>query len=300
MQWFLMLWPMAAPARLTFALGLLFVPSAFAARPTFTSDPDYLIDTWEMEDGLPHNSANAMAQTADGYLWIGTFNGLVRFDGVAFKVFNLANTPQLPSEAIVNLHVDRKDRLWVSTVKGLVMREGTAWRAFGTNESWAGDPAWILAERSNGELLLTLGNGQLLEFAHDRMTLLPPPPGEAGNCCRGHADEAGQWWVARHGFVGHWDGQTWVAIHSPSNLVAQISRVTMCAAATARDGGMWLLVGNELRKFRRGEDLGLVRPTSIPPDVRRMAEDSSGNVWVAAGGGGLYCLLPSGDAPGSD
>src|SRR6266704_6161233 len=90
---------------------LMLVPLAtFAARPTFQADPDYLIDTWETEDGLPENSATAMVQTPDGYLWFGTFNGLVRFDGVKFKVFNPANTPQLPSAGIVNLHLDRNGR----------------------------------------------------------------------------------------------------------------------------------------------------------------------------------------------
>src|SRR6266702_759237 len=96
--------------------GLVTIVSltTFAARPTYQADPDYLIDTWETEDGLPENSATAMVQTPDGYLWFGTFNGLVRFDGVKFTVFDPANTPQLPSAGIVSLHLDRRGWLWVS------------------------------------------------------------------------------------------------------------------------------------------------------------------------------------------
>src|SRR6266702_6558358 len=95
-------------ARLTFLIvGGLFPWNAFAARLTFTADPTYLIDTWETDDGLPENSATAMVQTRDGYLWFGTFNGLVRFDGLKFTVFDPGNTPQLPSAGIVNLHLDR-------------------------------------------------------------------------------------------------------------------------------------------------------------------------------------------------
>ena len=60
---------------------------AYAAKPSIQTDPTYLIDTWETEDGLPENSATAMVQTPDGYLWFGTFNGLVRFDGMKFTVF---------------------------------------------------------------------------------------------------------------------------------------------------------------------------------------------------------------------
>ena len=80
--------------------------NTFGTRPTFATDPTYLIDTWETDDGLPENSATAMVQTSDGYLWFGTFNGLVRFDGLKFKVFDPGNTPQLPSEGVVNLHLD--------------------------------------------------------------------------------------------------------------------------------------------------------------------------------------------------
>ena len=112
-----------------------------------------------------------MVQTRDGYLWFGTFNGLVRFDGVAFTVFDLANTPQLPSQAIVNLHADRRDQLWISTLKGLVMREGSTRRVFGTNEGWGLEHIWTLAERSNEDLLLTSATGQTLEFARDRLAL---------------------------------------------------------------------------------------------------------------------------------
>ena len=50
---------------------------------------------WQMEEGLPNNMVTALAQTPDGYLWIGTYNGLVRFDGVRFVVFDPANTPAL-------------------------------------------------------------------------------------------------------------------------------------------------------------------------------------------------------------
>lgn len=105
--------------RLVGSVSVLATLTAGAGRPTFAADPDYLFDTWETEEGLPENSATAMAQTTDGYLWFGTFNGLVRFDGVKFTVFNPANTPALPSAAIVNLHRDRLDRLWVSTDRGL-------------------------------------------------------------------------------------------------------------------------------------------------------------------------------------
>src|SRR6516162_10124346 len=65
---------------------------------------EWLIKAWQTEDGLPENSATAMVQTPGGYLWFGTFHGLVRFDGVHLTVFDRNNTPELLSSSIVNLH----------------------------------------------------------------------------------------------------------------------------------------------------------------------------------------------------
>src|SRR4051794_24241490 len=62
---------------------------------------------WDTEDGLPDNSVTCIAQTPDGYLWLGTFGGLVRFDGIDFLVYTPANAP-LPSPSVVNLHCDAR------------------------------------------------------------------------------------------------------------------------------------------------------------------------------------------------
>ena len=68
----------------------------------------YIHDSWQIENGLPQNSVLAMAQTPDGYIWIGTEDGLARFDGVQFTTFNKHNTPQFQINEISALLVDRK------------------------------------------------------------------------------------------------------------------------------------------------------------------------------------------------
>jgi hypothetical protein len=80
-------------------LAILGMGTWGATQPTLRTDPNYLIDSGETEGGLPEDSATAIVLTPDGYLWFGTFDGLVRFNGVEFTVFNPANTPQLPSAA---------------------------------------------------------------------------------------------------------------------------------------------------------------------------------------------------------
>ena len=144
-----------------------------SARSTFLRNPEYLIDTWETEDGLPENSATAMVQTPDGYLWFGTFNGLVRFDGNKFTVLDPVNTPEFHSAGVVNLHLDRRGCLWVSTYRGLMVRDGTNWCTMGPKEGWTNTIVRSFAERANGDLLLATFDGRLFEFSSGRSALQP-------------------------------------------------------------------------------------------------------------------------------
>src|SRR5687768_6891542 len=78
----------------------------------------YAIASWRDTSGLPVDSVGSLAQTPDGYLWVGTEHGLVRFDGVGFKTFNTSNTPQLRSNEIFTLFVSSDGVLWIGTRGG--------------------------------------------------------------------------------------------------------------------------------------------------------------------------------------
>jgi signal transduction histidine kinase/ligand-binding sensor domain-containing protein/DNA-binding response OmpR family regulator len=78
----------------------------------------YQVQVWNMEGGPPGNSVFAILQTQDGYLWLGTQDGPVRFDGLNFELFNTGNTPGLTDNMIRALYADRKSRLWIGTSSG--------------------------------------------------------------------------------------------------------------------------------------------------------------------------------------
>jgi ligand-binding sensor domain-containing protein len=82
----------------------------------------YAIDTWTTDRGLPQNSVLSIQQTPDGYLWFTTFDGLVRFDGVRFTVFNKGNSPGLTSNRFVHLVCARDGVLWAATEDGGLVR----------------------------------------------------------------------------------------------------------------------------------------------------------------------------------
>jgi len=250
---------------------------------------DWLIKTWEMGDGLPENSATAMVQAPDGYLWFGTFNGLVRFDGVNFKIFNRRNTPDLPSEGIVNLYLDRKGRLWVSTLKGFVLGERGRWRQMRLHDEASQDFARTFSERTNGDILVTTFSGKILEFSDGHFTELPAPPGEKGKGYFGCVDEEDHWWAVQNQFIGRWEGAHWVALVSPPTLFREA-----VGCARARDGGIWLLLGNELSELHHGKQTTRITLVENPGSVWDVFEDSGGNVWIATMNRGLCRIAPDG------
>src|SRR6266704_3479665 len=105
-------WALAAAWLVLYgSLGNLSAASSTGPQP----GAPFIIDGWDTEDGLPENAIIAMTQTRDGYLWLGTLNGLARFDGVHFTVFDDSNTPGLGSSRIVKLFEDSQTRLWIGT-----------------------------------------------------------------------------------------------------------------------------------------------------------------------------------------
>ncbi len=115
-------------AALTIALTVLSVVSAEAQRPSVAAPAgnspytSWVHESWTVKDGLPVNSINAIIQDRTGYIWAATFDGLVRFDGVRFTVFNSANSDELPSNRIIQLSEGRDGSLWLTTEQGHVVR----------------------------------------------------------------------------------------------------------------------------------------------------------------------------------
>jgi signal transduction histidine kinase/ligand-binding sensor domain-containing protein len=96
-----------------FALLLAFVLAANA---------QYRFDHWTTENGLPQNSVRKILQTSDGYIWMTTLDGLVRYDGVRFTVFNRANSKGLASNRFINLFAEPDDTLWAGTEENGIAR----------------------------------------------------------------------------------------------------------------------------------------------------------------------------------
>jgi ligand-binding sensor domain-containing protein len=103
------------------AWTLALLPATAGLAATFLAN-GYSIRIWQTEDGLPQNLVSSAVQTRDGYLWLGTFSGLARFDGERFQVFDTANTPEIADSRITSLFEDAKGTLWIGQGSGTLTR----------------------------------------------------------------------------------------------------------------------------------------------------------------------------------
>ncbi len=133
------------------------------AMNAFALDPDkpfrhYVFDRWSIEDGLPQLSVLAITQDATGYLWLTTQNGVARFDGVRFRVFNVENTPALRANVIDRTLLGRDGSLWFGSARGLTRFRAGVWTAI---ELLPGRDVIVsaLLNGSHGELLVGTDQG---------------------------------------------------------------------------------------------------------------------------------------------
>lgn len=290
----------------------------------------FAVAHWEMRDGLPLNKVRAITQTRDGYLWVGTFNGLARFDGVRFKSFDSANSPGLQSNAIESLCEDRQGRLWIGdNLGGLSVMENGQFRAVDLSGKLASEPILQLAAAADGTVWVMNESGRTL----------PVRDGIAGNLLSAVGspialaqDQDGEVWAGIGGKLCRLDPQSGaIPLSNGPNVVTGWE-----AIFPARTGGMWILDGGWLRCWQDGKwvadrgksdwgtimmpafletQRGWILAGSFKQGVRvldedghgeqldeehglshnwayALCEDREGNIWVGTGNGGLNVLYP--------
>ena len=179
------------------AAGRLVLVLALAGGSWLARGQEYLVKTWEVDDGLPESGVTDVAQSADGYLWVGTLNsGLSRFDGVRFVNFDSVNTPQLAGRGVRRLITDTEGDLWINGFGNYL----ATWRAGRFQPEYPG-PAIItsLVASSPKRVVFATQDGNLLQGTRVSETkrkwekILLPGAGEGANI-RFYADQQGRIW----------------------------------------------------------------------------------------------------------
>jgi len=166
----------------------------------------YVLDNWQIPEGLPQASALAIARTPDGYLWVGTQEGLARFDGVRFTVFDTNSEPAFSDNYISALFVDRAARLWIGTASGIVVLENGHFTAFTGVVQLVHAYVRSIVEGNDGRVWVGTENG-LFEIGAGRARSFNVANGLPDSRIRAlHEDREGVLWVGTGKGLVRFDG----------------------------------------------------------------------------------------------
>ncbi len=151
---------------------LTFAPILFCI---ISASAQYRFDSWTTDNGLPQNSVYAVTQTRDGYLWLATVDGLARFDGVRFTVFNKGNSPGISSNRFVCLYEDAQEDLWAGTEDGGVVRlHQGRFTSFGTEQGLPSVRVIWIAGDTKGNASVLFSDSKIVRWSGEKFLPVNP------------------------------------------------------------------------------------------------------------------------------
>ena len=226
---------------------------------------------------MPQNSVVAIVQTRDGYIWLGTFGGLARFDGVKFTIFNTANTPALKSSRITTLYEDQSGVLWIGAETGDIARyENGAFTAFDVPDSGATNMVEAMLVDREGALWVADSHGVIrylhadasVSVRYDASSGLPDS--HVRSICE---DTNGNVWLAGLFHLARVRGNEIKLFTDanglPDNRLNKILR--------ARNGGVWVVTRTAVGLLKDERFYKTV--DRVKDEVAFLAGDESGSIW---------------------
>jgi signal transduction histidine kinase/ligand-binding sensor domain-containing protein len=244
------------------------------AQSTGADDP-YLQTVWTTEEGLPQNSVNSIVQTRDGYLWLATFGGLARFDGLRFTIFNTGNTPGLKSNRLVALCEGKAGRLWIGGEGSELMslQDGVA-RDYTAEDGFLGGLVQCLHEDREGTLWVGTAKG-LARLKAGRFTIFTKENGLPGEGVQSICeDQAGRIFLSTSEAFAEFRNDQFI-IHTPPDALMPRTKLQPDG-----DGRIWLRTKSGLASFAAGDftvyplPADLAAQRAVPLLVGR-----AGDVW---------------------
>jgi ligand-binding sensor domain-containing protein/signal transduction histidine kinase len=265
------------------------------------SGSPFIVDSWNNKEGLPQSSVISLIQTRDGYLWLGTLNGLVRFDGSHFAIFDENNTPGLGSGRIVRLFEDSHTNFWVGTdTAGVALIQNGRVENFDIGRSGHDGRLTSACEDSNGAVWLYTADAHLGRYQHGKMDVLDfhfPPTAFPRMIA---TEKSGPIWITEYTAVEtNWLFSFQPANFNPPTLVIdqtiQVQRPDFIQAS--QRGGIWRLMDGRVQKWNWNsnqpeKDLGPYLWGNSP--VTSACEDNDGNLIVGTLGAGVFWYEPDG------
>jgi len=244
----------------------------------------YRFDNWTTDEGLPQNSVSAILQTRDGYLWLTTAGGLVRFDGLRFTVFDKSNAKGLNSVRFSALFEDDDGSLWIGTEDGGLTRCRNG--IFTTYTTQDGLPhnkiRAIWGDDAGGLLIFTAGG--LVRWRHEQFLPYQAAPGMSigQNCYR--VQSGAFWCFDTAGLRRIKDDKL-----STYSIRDGLSSLAVSTVYEDRKGNVWIGTANAaVNRLQNGEFTHYTAKDGLPKEpIQSIYEDRQGNLWFATRDGGL-------------
>jgi ligand-binding sensor domain-containing protein/two-component sensor histidine kinase len=247
-------------------LGVFSVIVPMMGATTDSSNSPFMVDSLSNEQGLPQSSVISVIQTRDGYLWLGTLNGLVRFDGKSFTRFNVNNTPGLPGNRIVFLFEDSRNILWAGTESaGLCAIQNGAVKHFDTGGP--GGEITCAFEDETGAVWFSTVDGRFFYWKDGKLDLQPP------------AFPAELFYRVFHMLVAGKNGVTWQLQNG------QVKKFR--GGKLEKDFGATPWAGSFIIAQYKTSD-GTYIQFPFDANVTAACEDHDGNLVVGTHGAGIY------------
>ncbi len=244
----------------------------------------YVSQTWSSDDGLPQDSVRAIIQTGDGYLWLGTVEGLARFDGVRFEVFDTSNTPGLANSAINSLCEAPNGDLWAGTAGGLIRYRQGDFLTYTTKDGLASDVVFDLSCPPDGSIWIATDGGGICRLSQGRFEVFDQSHGLSSPYVNAiEIDQFDRVWA------GTWGGglalldqgrfEIWDRTQGLLDDVAQ-------AVLTGTDGSLWVGTRRGLYRLRKGilERVPLNAGGQLEI-INTLYQDLQGALWIGTRGG---------------
>ena len=281
----------AGPVHRLLMCALALVAPAFGLDPRLSLQ-QYLHTSWTRSEGQPVPEVNALAQTADGYLWLGTNRGLMRFDGLRFSKPRLPEGT--PDQMVRTLAASRSEYLWVGTRSGLAKFDGSRLtRASGPFGLPSAAANAVLEDRS-GKLWFggaTSSKATFAVFDPARSALVPiAGPGVPADVVSLNEDKAGVVWIDSGGQIYSCSAsgpQYRCEPSRPAGSHGSLHVPLLKAVLHDSDGNFWIgTVGQGLFCLRGGVAERFTQRDGLSSDaVLALLEDREGNIWVGTANG---------------